>query len=339
MIIPTYNEAENISELIPRIRSALKEIAHEIIVVDDSSPDNTAEVARELGAIVHVRPKKMGLATAFLDGLKIAQGRYVCLMDADLQHPPEVLPQMLSEAIRGADIVVASRYVEGGGTEGWSWIRKLISRGARLIAYILIPETRGVRDPVSGMFMVKRDVLNGVVFSPRGYKILLEILVKARYGKVVEVPYVFKRRLRGESKLDVGEIFNYLKLLLDLTNYRTLKFMVVGASGIFVNQGVLSMLIELYKYSHWLASPLAIETATLSNFVLNDRWTFRGRWSGNIAVRCLKYHLSVAVGNIVNYLVYLGLVDVGLHYVAANLIGIALGFVANYVLSEVVVWR
>jgi dolichol-phosphate mannosyltransferase len=162
------------------------------------------------------RPRKMGLASAVLDGMKVAKHELVAVMDADLQHPPELLPKLLEKAKEGHDVVVASRYAEGGGVEGWSFWRRLISRGATLLAHALLPRTREVEDPLSGFFLFRKCVVEGVELNPTGYKLLLEVLVRGRYGSVAEVPYVFEARRRGRSKLGLKEIFDYVALLLRL---------------------------------------------------------------------------------------------------------------------------
>ena len=221
IIVPTYNEAENIGELIERIETSLKGLDFEVIVVDDSSPDGTAEIAEELGRAyrnvkVIKRPRKMGLASAALEGMREAKYRLIAVMDADLQHPPELLPKLLERAKEGYDIVIASRYVKGGGVEGWSLWRRLISRGATLLAHALFLETRKVKDPLSGFFLFRREVVEGIRLNPIGYKLLLEVLMKGEYDKVAEVPYVFKMRRRGKSKLDLREILNYVLFLLKL---------------------------------------------------------------------------------------------------------------------------
>jgi len=221
IIVPTYNEAENIGELIERIETSLKGLDFEVIVVDDSSPDGTAEIAEELGRAyrnvkVIKRPRKMGLASAALEGMREAKYRLIAVMDADLQHPPELLPKLLERAKEGYDIVIASRYVEGGGVEGWSFWRRLISRGATLLAHTLLPKTRGVKDPMSGFFVFRRKVVEGVELNPTGYKLLLEVLVRGRYEGVAEVPYVFKARRRGRSKLGLREVFDYTVFLFKL---------------------------------------------------------------------------------------------------------------------------
>ena len=220
IIVPTYNEAQNVPELFKRIEASLKGIPHEVIVVDDNSPDGTASIAQALGGErvkVYKRDRRMGLTSAILDGVKLAKSDLIAVMDADLQHPPELLPKMLEKVEEGHDIVIASRYVKGGGIRGWSPIRKLISRGAIALAHLLLPKTRSVRDPVSGFFLVKRAIMRDLkVANPSGFKILLEILAKASYSSVAEVPYVFEARRAGKSKLNLKEIVNYIPFLLKL---------------------------------------------------------------------------------------------------------------------------
>jgi len=222
IILPTYNERENIVKLIPQLHEALARasIKYEIIVVDDNSPDGTAEAARELGktypVTVIVRPGKLGLASAVIEGFKHSRGEIVVVMDADLQHPPEIVPTLVEKVREGYDIAIASRYIPGGRIESWSILRKVLSRGAIILAHILLPRTRGIKDPVSGFFAFKRQVLENTELDPVGYKILLEILVRGKWKRAVEVPYTFKPRASGRSKLNLKEILNYLRHLLKL---------------------------------------------------------------------------------------------------------------------------
>jgi len=346
IIVPTYNERENLPVLVERIDKVLRDkYNYEVIVVDDNSPDGTWEVALGLslkGYPVKLirRPGKLGLGTAVLDGLRKASGVYIVVMDADLQHPPEVLPKLLDKALKEkADIVVASRYTQGGRVEGWGFIRKIISKGATLIAKILLPQARRTSDPMSGYFLFRREIVEGIELNPLGYKILLEILVKAKYSKIVDVPYVFRRRLYGESKLGIGEMWKYIKHVLRLSEYRPIKFAIVGASGVIVNEGVLYLTLNT-GFNEAVAGIIAIEASILSNFTLNDLWTFRSRRRGSLLWRLMKYHLSVALGAIVMYSTYLILaLLIGLSPYLSMLIGILLGFITNYLLSEVIVWK
>jgi len=216
VIIPTYNEAENVAPLIKSIGIVLAGRIYEIVVVDDSSPDGTADIVRGLAGEYPIklisRKGKLGLGTAILTGLYSATGEIRGVIDADLQHPPELLIALIDAVAEGNDIAVGSRYVNGGGMDDWAWHRKLISRGATVLSR---PLTR-VKDPMSGFFFLHKRVLDGKGFSPTGYKLLLEILVRAYKPKVKEVPYTFRTRKAGQSKLGTGEFTNYLRLLLKL---------------------------------------------------------------------------------------------------------------------------
>jgi len=335
IIIPTYNEAKNLKKLVPSIRQVIPNA--EIIVVDDNSPDNTAKVARELGCKVVVRPKKMGLASAVIEGIKVANNDIIAVMDADLQHPPELLPKMYELARDGYDIVIASRYINGSSVK-MNWFRKLISKVATKITHILLKESRIVKDPMSGYFVIKRKVINGVKLNPRGFKILLEILVRGQYSKVVEVPYTFNQREYGKSKFGIREIIEYIKLILELSEYRPIKFMIVGSSGIIVNLSVLHLMLSL-GFPVFVAGATAIESAITWNFNLNDLWTFRSRRTGRKIVRWLKYHLAVGTGALINYLTLLILAFLGFPPLIADIIGIFLGYIANFLISQEVVWR
>jgi dolichol-phosphate mannosyltransferase len=345
VVVPTYNERDNIVELIRRVDNALKGIDYEVVVVDDNSPDGTADVAEGLSKDYPVRvvrrPGKLGLATAVLDGVRSSRGDYVVVMDADLQHPPEVIPKMYEELIKGYDIVIASRYVVGGSVGGWGLTRRLISKTAILIAKLLIPKVRGIEDPISGFFMFRKEVLEGVSLSPKGFKILLEVLVKGRYSRVSEVPYTFGVRVRGTSKLSSKELINYITHLLTLTPYKTLlKFLVVGSIGTLVNLGVLYVLRYFLSVEHLIASALSIEASIINNYILHELWTFKDRRLGSWLVRLLKFHGSTALAVTTQYVVSQLLHYVlGVESIISQFVGILLGFVINYILSTRFVWR
>ena len=215
VVVPTYNERENVRAVVDRCSAALAGYDFEIVVVDDDSPDGTWHVVRETYADtewvrVVRREGKFGLATAVSRGFREASTELCAVIDADLQHPPEKLPALIDAFDPGVDVVIGSRYTAGGAIEGWSPGRRLVSRGASAIARVGLPATRGVADPLSGFFAVRRDLLDGVRLSPIGYKILLEVLAKCEYGRVVEVPYVFREREKGESKLTAREYWEFL---------------------------------------------------------------------------------------------------------------------------------
>lgn len=220
VITPTYNEAGNMENLVVRIDRALPGINYELIVVDDNSPDGTGRIAEALSAKYPVRvlnrTGKSGLASAVIDGFKIARGELLCVIDADLSHPPEIIPEMVKFlTLENADIVVASRAAQGGGTENWPVIRKLMSSFAAALARPLTP----VKDNTSGFFLLKKEVISDAPLIPRGYKILLEILVKGNFSKVVEFPFIFKDRTAGKTKLNLKIQAEYLMQLFGLYAY------------------------------------------------------------------------------------------------------------------------
>jgi len=215
LIAPTYNERENVSTLASRVHQALEGYRYELIVVDDNSPDGTAEVAEALAGQYPIRvicrKDERGLATAVVAGFRAAQGKVLGVIDADLQHPPEMLPGLLQAIREGADVAVGSRYVAGGGVEGWSLTRKIMSRGAGGFARVLLSSARQVKDPMSGFFLFRSGVIEGVELKPIGYKILLEVIARGNVKQVKEVPYVFREREKGQSKLNLKEQRTYIQ--------------------------------------------------------------------------------------------------------------------------------
>jgi dolichol-phosphate mannosyltransferase len=223
VIIPTYNEKENVGILVPQIMDALEKngLRGEIIIVDDNSPDGTGEAAEKMKGsfalkVVH-RSGKLGLSSAVLEGLKVADGQVIGVMDADLSHPPGAIPGLVAPILEDrADITVGSRYAEGGGMHGWPLKRKVISKGASLLAK---PLTK-VADPMSGFFFFKKRLLDGKRMNPSGYKIGLEIFVKSEGSRILEVPYTFADRKFGKSKLGAKEDAEYLHHLARLYWYK-----------------------------------------------------------------------------------------------------------------------
>lgn len=214
LVIPTYNEAENMPILIERVFRIFDEagFAGYVTVVDDNSPDETWKICQELKEKyprldVIRRLKERGLSSAVLEGFRSSKSEILGVMDADLSHPPEKIPELIKPLFDGsADIVIGSRYISDGEIEKWPISRKLSSRLATLAAYGL---TR-VKDPMSGFFFLKREVIDGIKLDPKGFKICLEILVRGKYEKVIEVPIIFRDRIHGETKLSSRVIIDYL---------------------------------------------------------------------------------------------------------------------------------
>jgi dolichol-phosphate mannosyltransferase len=223
LVVPTYNERDRLPELVRAIFATYDAagIDGELVIVDDNSPDGTGDVADELARsfpirVVH-RAGKLGLGTAVIEGFKATEAEIVGVIDADLSHPPALVPRMLAALQRdGADIVIGSRYISGGGTTNWETSRVLMSRFACVLARGLTP----VRDATSGFFLMRRDRARGVTISAGGFKICLELLIRSEPRLVIELPYVFTGRTVGESKMNWKEATGYLQQLRDLYAYR-----------------------------------------------------------------------------------------------------------------------
>jgi dolichol-phosphate mannosyltransferase len=227
IVVPTYNEAEGIERLILALNEVFEQngLDGEIVVVDDNSPDGTGAIVDRLSERYPVRclhrPGKLGLSSGVIEGWKFARPQSEALgaMDADFSHDPKVIPAMVRALEEGYGLAVGSRYVKGGGIRNWPLRRKITSLVAIALAKPLTP----LRDITSGFFLVKRSALEGVELDPIGFKIGLEVIAKAHYGKALEVPYVFTDRVAGQSKLNRGEIFNYLRQLRRIYAARLMK--------------------------------------------------------------------------------------------------------------------
>lgn len=222
IVVPTYNERDRLADLVREVFAAYaaEGVNGELVIVDDNSPDGTGQLADELAArhritVLH-RAGKLGLGTAVIEGFAAATAPIVGVIDADLSHPPALLPRMLAVMqSASADFVIGSRYIPGGGTRNWGLARLLMSRAACLIARGLTP----IRDATSGFFLIRRDLVRDVRISAGGFKICLELLVRGRPASVVEVPYVFVGRTAGESKMNLKEALGYLEQLKQLRRF------------------------------------------------------------------------------------------------------------------------
>ena len=358
LIIPTYNERENIEPLLQRLGHVLSGLNYEVVFIDDNSSDGTAELVSSLAdrypVRVVVRKDKRGLASAVVDGLGQVSGDVIAVMDADLQHPPEVIPSLLNKIKNGADVAVASRYVPGGGCQGWSRTRRLISRGAILLAHLLLPGTRSVKDPMSGFFMFRRHAVAGVPLSPTGFKILLEILMVGRHRAVAEVPFIFVTRERGQSKLSARQQIDYLKHLASLMRHtgemaRFVKFALVGASGVGVNEGMYLLMTRvagLVDSLDVLAVAIGIEISIITNFILNNYFTFSDRRRRGVKAffsHLLRFNTvslagaGIQLGTFFILTRFIGFEEP--YDILANLIGIAVAMMWNFLANNWWTWK
>ncbi len=358
MVIPTYNESKNIQKIIRLLSQLLDEVipgAYELIVVDDNSPDRTWEIAGELipenpQLRVMRRVEERGLSTAVIRGWQAARGEVLGVIDADLQHPPELLLKLWGEIARGGDLAVASRHVEGGGVSDWSPIRRFLSRGAQTLGLIILPEVIGrVSDPMSGYFMVRRSCIAGRTLSPVGYKILIEVIARGRVPWIGEVGYVFQERQEGESKVTSKQYVDYLRHLVRLRFSlgpiaRFFRFGLVGFSGVFVDLGVFYL---LRSQNVGLTSSAAIsgELAIINNFLWNDFWTFadiasRQPGKRQRLKRLVKFNIICLGGLVLNVLIVNFFFNIlGINEYVAKLIAIAAVTVWNFWLNLKLSWR
>lgn len=356
VVIPTYNEAAAIEETLRRAAAALRSASEdfELVVVDDASADGTAERAESLASKIPVRvlrrPGRLGLATAVLGGWAIARGEVLGVMDADLQHPPEVLTG-LAQAIRkeGADLAIGSRYVPGGGTSDWTWMRRLISRTATHMAATVLPlKLASVGDPMSGVFLVRASALCDAHLNPLGYKILLEVLAKAHYQKLVEVPYIFQERERGSSKLGARQYLEYLLHLARLAVgtgqlWGWMRYALIALVGALIDVGLVCALVQRQGWPVIAALLLAIEVALLSNFVWSESFTFRSaetcRFRRGVLGRLLRYERICIPGAVLNLLVALTWISQGGKVLAAAAAGVVAGGAFNFLGNVPAIWR
>ncbi len=361
LVLPTYNEGKNIAAVIEQLMSVLESVEgmeYEVIVVDDDSPDKTWETALSLTEKypqlrVVRRQGERGLSTAVIRGWQIARGKILAVMDADLQHPPEVAAKLCREMLRGADMGIASRHVEGGGVSDWALGRRIISRGAQLIGFCLLPEVIGrISDPMSGFFMIRRTSIEGRKLSPLGYKILIEVLGRGNVKWIAEVPYTFRERAEGASKLTNKIYIEYFQHLLRLRLYLLhassfVRFCVVGASGVVIDMSMLYLLSDP-RTLHWgltRSKFLAAEAALLNNFIWNDMWTFseisrEQKTMGQRVKRFLKFNAICSIGIILNILI----LNIEFNFFhmdryIANLIAIGLVTLWNYKSNKEFSWR
>ncbi|MFD9726773.1 glycosyltransferase [Streptomyces sp. NPDC059072] len=290
LIIPTFNEAGNIVELLRRLGDALPEhLPCDVLFVDDSTDDTPAVIEKAAVdhpfrvSVLHREVPEGGLGGAVVEGIRRADTDWVVVMDADLQHPPHLVPELVGEGVRtGADLVVASRYISGGSRAGLAGSYRIaVSRGATWLTKGLFPRAlRGISDPMSGFFAMRRSVVTADALKPLGYKILLELAVRCRPGKVAEVPFVFQDRFSGESKSTAREGMRFLAHLASLRSAtplaRMIGFGLIGLSGFVPN--LVALWLLTHAGMHYLpAEILANQAGVLWNFVLIEVLLFRDR--------------------------------------------------------------
>ncbi len=354
ILIPTRNEAGNVDELLRRLEPVVSQTAMEIIFVDDST-DNTPQVIDQAGR-PYVRPVRLihrelaerlgGLGGAVVEGMRAARGQWIVVMDGDLQHPPELIPQMLAKAVHtDADLVVASRYGGQGDASSFNRARVMVSQGSTLAAKTVFPRRlHGVDDPMSGFFLVRRDAVDLNRLRPNGFKILLEIIGRTP-GLVIEsVPFSFGERHAGESKASLVEGYRYLQLLamlrLGAGFVKFAQFAIVGVSGLIVNTLLLAFWTEAAGLYYLVSLLLATQGSTLWNFLLSERWVFqgeqaRGTWKSRGALFFVMNNLALLVRSPIVFTLTSAL---GVNYLVSNVISMVILLLMRYALADRLIW-
>jgi len=354
IVIPTRNETDNIEPLVGALKQALANVAMEIIFVDDSD-DGTVAAIKGVQAqglcdvrLIH-RPsdrRENGLSGAVVEGMRAARSDWICVMDADLQHPPEVISNLIARAAEAnVDLVVASRYCAEGDTGNFGRKRTAVSRISASAAAVLFPKRlRGVTDPMTGFFLVRKSAIDIEALRPRGFKILLEILVRTSGLRVAEVGFHFGERHAGQSKASLAEGKRYLAHLWQLrfgegSLYFTL-FMLVGISGLLVNTLLLALATEVFGLHYLMSALLATQGSTLWNFALTERWVFADRqrrqgWVMRLVIFFLMNNLALTLRG---PMLYLLTSLIGIHYLISNLISLGALTAVRYAIADNLIW-
>jgi dolichol-phosphate mannosyltransferase len=353
VVVPTFNERDNVAKLYRKLETALAGIAWEVVFVDDNSPDGTWAAVRELASADSRvrcirRIGRRGLSGACIEGILASSAPYAAVMDADLQHDETQLPKMLSLLQGGqAELVVGSRYVEGGSADSFNSQRAGFSAFATSIARRVLGIA--IADPMSGFFMIRRDKFEALApkLSTQGFKILLDIVATAE-GKLrtVEVPFTFGTRQHGESKLDSMVALDFLGLVLakftnDAVSLRFLLFAMVGGTGLFIHLGTLFVALTVLNWPFPEAQAAGALVAMTSNFILNNFLTYRDqRLKGFAILRgLLAFYLVCSVGLFANVGVAFSVYDQEPIWWLAGAAGALMGVVWNYAMSGLFVWR
>lgn len=351
VVVPSFNEIDNVEPLIERLHSALDGIEWEVIYVDDDSPDGTAVKVRELAQTdprvrCIQRIGRRGLSTAVIEGMLASSAPYLAVIDADLQHDEKLLPRMLATLkLDGLDIVVGSRYVAGGATGDWDKGRAVMSSIATRLARLVVAAE--IADPMSGFFMLSRRAFERTArrLSGNGFKILLDLFASAPTPyRFKELPYVFGQRIHGESKLDSLVIWEYLMLLLDKrvgrwVPVRFVLFAAIGGSGVIVHLAALRLALIYLNFP--VAQALGTVCAMTTNFLFNNMLTYRDQrlYGLKLINGLLSFYAVCSIGAVAN--VGIASAVFGEHYSwwISGLAGSAVGVVWNYAASSVFTWR
>lgn len=358
VIVPTFNERDNIAPLIEKLEAALAGTTFEVIIVDDNSPDGTADLAKQIAThkphvrCIH-RIGRRGLSSACIEGMASSAAEFVAVIDADHQHDETILTQMLEQARAGSDIVVGSRYTgEGSSQEGFSASRQKGSELATRLSGILTG--KALSDPMSGFFLLRRSLFNEIVprLSREGFKILLDIIATGnrqlgRKLTITEVPYTFRPRFAGESKMSALVVAQFLGLIVSQISRGILPtsfllFSLVGASGVVVHLSVLAFAFEVLDFNFANSQLAATLVAMTTNYLLNNELTYADKkltgrrfWTG-----LLSFYLVCSFGTLANVSVASVLFETHMaNFIVAGIAGAVMSVVFNYAVTRIFTWR
>jgi dolichol-phosphate mannosyltransferase len=352
VIVPTYKEVKNIPVLVKKIDDALriKKIKYEVIIIDDNSNDGTikaVDALREKYPVsLIVRTDKRGLSSAVVEGIRCAHGNTCVVMDADLSHPPEKIPDLIYEITNGAEFSIGSRFVSGGSAEHFNLFRKCNAWISKIFA---LPFTR-VKDPMAGFFAFPRSLIKNIdSLNPLGFKIGLEIMVKCSPKKISEIPIIFHERLYGESKLSIKEQINYILHLLRLFDYKyyklseVVKFGLAGTGGMILDLSCVHVSYGLFGIPFRVARITGFVLALTANFFINRKVTFHRAKRRNVFYQYIEFFVICVIGFAINWYISVRLFEnygfFNRHYLIASFIGVVCGFVVNFIGSKNVVFR
>jgi dolichol-phosphate mannosyltransferase len=352
IVVPTFNESKNIRELIARLERTLPDIRWELVFVDDNSADGTHRLVREIArrdprVRCLQRIGRRGLSSACIEGIFATAAPTIAVMDADLQHDERILPSLYEQIHKnGADVAIGTRYADGGSTGQWDKRRVSFSRLATRASNVVLKQK--VSDPMSGYFMLRREVVENCVtkLSAVGFKILLDILASTKTPlRIAEVPYTFRDRFAGESKLDEMVVWEYAMLLADKTigrfvPVRFVMFSVIGGLGVFVHLAILTVLLNVLSLGFTLGQSIATCAAMVFNFAINNLLTYRDRrlrgasWFKGL----LTFMAACSIGALANVGIARYLFVNKTQWILAALAGVMVGAVWNYAVTQLYTW-
>jgi len=354
IIIPTFNESNNISIIVTHLIKVLEKYKYEIIIVDDNSDDNTWKVVDEKfkthpNIYCFRRIRHKGLSSAIVDGFMLSKGENLVVVDADLQHDVNVIPKMLKKIKENYDIVIGSRYTNNKKVEDWNFFRRSLSLLGTKMSYLI--QDSLTTDPLSGFFLIKKKVFLSVVNSMdiKGYKILLDILASLNKNynyKIIDIPYEFQERKYGKSKLDGQVLLEsieliYSKLFGNFIPVNFAKFITVGSFGALLHFTILFFLFKYFRYSYSISLITSIEISIFFNYFFNNIWTFR--FSTILGFEnlkgILKFNILSGIGGLIAYLISINLFNLGFNWILSSFLGAFVASLWNYNLNRILTWK